>query len=160
MSLRVPSSRVAALGLALLIVSTAEAQFPRRPSPQQQHMQPIKTGGMLVLAGQNQLQLSTNTNQKILVMVQPDTEVSITGTAEMDYLKSGVTVEFVAEVDKLHKIKDKIIKMTIVTPTTDRPLGLSAPTFDAPEKKGDKKADPGIPARRRRPKGESLMPIR
>ena len=146
MSLRVLSSGVVALGLALLTVSTAPAQFPgnRRQQPQ---MDPIKTGGMLVLAGQDRLQLSTNTNQKILVMVRPDTEVSVTGTAELDYLKAGVVVEFVAEVDKLHKVKDEIIKMTVITPTAERPLGLSAPTFDAPEKKGEKneKAKPPAP---------------
>ena len=34
--------------------------------------------------------------------------MSVTGTAEQDYLKSGVTVEFVAEVDKTHTVKDKI----------------------------------------------------
>ena len=36
-------------------------------------MQPIKTGGTLVAAGQNQIQLSTNTNQTIYVMVGPNT---------------------------------------------------------------------------------------
>ena len=70
-------------------------------------MQPIKTGGTLVSADQNQIQLSTNTNQTIYVMFGPNTQVSVTGTAEQDYLKSGVTVEFVAEVDKAHTVKEK-----------------------------------------------------
>ena len=84
---------------------------------------------MLVQVGQGQLQLSTNMNQTIFVMVGPNTEVSVTGKAEPDYLKSGVNVEFVAEVDKTHTVKDKIIKMLIVTPTTERPAGLFAPSL-------------------------------
>ena len=84
------------------------------------------------------------------VMLGPETEVSVTGSAEQDYLKSGVTVEFVAEIDKTHTVKEKIIKMIIFTPTTEGP-GLFAPEFVAHEggEEGRRKAkplahDPGI----------------
>ena len=96
-------------------------------------------------------------------MVGPETEVSVTGTAEQDYLKSGVTVEFVAEVDKTHTVKEKIVKLLIVSPTTERPVGLFAPEFATPSKseKGEKGGegvkplppDPGS-ATRRRPRDE------
>ena len=143
MSLRLLSSGLVALGLALLIVPTAQAQFPRN---RMQNMQPIKTGGRLVQTTQDRIQISTNTNEKIVVMVGPETEVSVSGTAEQDYLKSGVTVEFVAEVDKAHVIKEKIVKLLVVTPTSERPVGLSAPEFATPDKKSEKnggeKAEP------------------
>ncbi len=153
MSIRVLPSGVVAFGLALLIVSTAEAQLPRNRNPGMQQMQPIKTAGTFVMAAQNQLQMSTNTNQKILVKFGPDTEVSVSGTAEQDYLKSGVNIEFVAEVDKNHTVQDKITHLLIITPTTDRPAGLFPPDFATPDKKdakgdGEKAkpfgADPGI----------------
>lgn len=161
MSLRLLSSGVVALSLALLLGSTALAQ-PFNPramqQQQQQRMQPIKTGGSLVAVGQNQIQISTNTNQTIYVMIGPDTEVSVTGSAEQSYLKSGVNVEFVGEVDKTHTVKDKVLKMLIVSPSTERPVGLFAPEFATPEKKGGKggKEDPfgaGPPAKGRKAGG-------
>jgi hypothetical protein len=150
MSLRVLSSGLVALGVALSIVSTAVAQgtqqqcaachagAARNPAVQQPQIQPIKTGGALVATGQNQIQLSTGVNQTLLVMTGPNTQVSVAGTAEQDYLKSGVTVEFVAEVDKTHAVKEKIGHLLIVSPTTDRPIGLFPPESATPEKKGEK----------------------
>ena len=110
---------------------------------QQQQPKPIKAGGTLVSVSQNQIQLSTNTNQKMFVMIRPETEVSVTGTAEQDYLKSGVNVEFVAEVDKTHTVKEKIVKLLIVSPTTERPAGLFAPDLATPSKseKGENGGD-------------------
>ena len=137
MSRRILSS-VVALGLLLSLVATAQSQpFRGNPAAQQQ-MEPAKTGGTLVQVGANQLQLSTNMNQTVYVMVGPNTEVTVTGKAEPDYLKANVNVEFVAEVDKTHTVKDKIIKMLIVAPTTDRPAGLFAPEFATPDKKSEK----------------------
>jgi len=133
------SSRVVTLAIALLFVSTVRAQNLRNMNPAMQRMQTmqsIKTGGKLVSASQSQLQLSTNANQTINVTIGPDTEVSVTGTAEQDYLKSGVTIEFVAEIDKTHAVKEKIIKLTVVSLSTDRPAGLSPPEFSTTEKKG------------------------
>ncbi len=128
--------------VSAVIVSTAQAQYPPRNRNQvMQQPQRIKIAGTLMTSGQNQIQLSTNTNQTIYVMMGPDTEVSVTGKAEQDYLKSGVSVEFVADVDKTHVVKDPIASMTVVTPTTDRPLGLSSPESTASQngaKKGDK----------------------
>ncbi len=121
MSLRVLSSGFVVLGIALLMVSPALAQR-RGPMP----MQDIKSGGTLVSVGPNQIQISTNTNQMIYVMFGPSTQLSVKGTAEQEYLKAGVVVEFEADVDKAHAVKDKITDLTIITPTTDRPLGLSA----------------------------------
>jgi len=167
---RVLCSGVVALAVALLFVSTAHAQIPRSRNPGVP-MQPIKTSGTLVSANQGQLQLATNTNQTIYVVLGQETEVSVTGTAEQDYLKSGVTVEFVAEIDKAHAVKEKINKMVVVSPTSDRPVGLFPPEFATPDKKGekdekadDKKAkplppDPGIgdaaPAKGRKPKKDA-----
>ncbi len=155
MSPRVLSSGVVALGVVLLTVSSALAQRNFNPG-----MRPVKYSGTLTTVEQNRIQLSTNTNQTILVMIGSDAEVSVTGTADKEYLnsKSKLIVEFVADVDKGDKgfmVKDKLDHLTIVTPTADRPVGLSAAEFATPEKKGEKgdkpkakevQADPPAPA--------------
>jgi hypothetical protein len=134
--------------------------------------QPVKISGTLIAANQNGIQISTSANQKILVGVRPDTQVSVTGTAEQDYLKSKskLTVEFVGEVDKGEKggyvVKDKIDKLLIVSPTADRPLGLSPADAATPDKKDEKgpktkeKANPlgGDPLAGKPAKGRSSVP--
>jgi len=164
MSFRILSSGVVVFSVAFLAVSTALAQRNNNPAMQQrmQGMQPIKTGGTLIAATPSQIQIATNTNQTMYVMVMPSTQISVTGTAEQDYLKSGVTVEFVAEVAKGGAVKDKISHLVVVTPTTERPVGLYPPESAAPDKKGDKAeplaADAGIgdapPAKGRKPHGK------
>ena len=134
MSLRNYSLGVIALVIAVLTPMPALAQHPGM------HTQEIKTEGTVVALNQNQLQLTTNTKQTVFVMFGPNTQVSVTGKAEESYLKAKVNVEFVADVEKGGTVKDKVFKMLIVSPTSDRPLGLFAPEFATPakSKKGDK----------------------
>jgi hypothetical protein len=134
MSLRNYSFGVIVLAIAVLTALPVLAQPPgMRP-------QEIKTAGTVVALNQNQLQLTTNTNQTIYVMFGPNTQVSVSGKAEESFLKSKVNVEFVADIEKGGAVKEKIFKMLIVSPTADRPLGLFAPEFATPTKgkKGDK----------------------
>jgi len=141
MSFRLLSTWFAALGVTLLMVSSALAQPPNRNNPGMQgmqRMQKIKVVGTFVTADQTHIQMSTNTNQPVMVLTGPDTEVSVTGTAEQEYLKSGVNVEFVAEVDKTHTVKDKITKLLVISPTADRPIGLFPPESATPVKKAGK----------------------
>jgi hypothetical protein len=97
---------------------------------------PIK--GTLISASANQLQIATDSKQTIYAMVGQNTKVSVTGTAEREYLKPGLAVEFVAEVAKGGAVKDKIDHLTLVTITGDRPAGLLPPEIGAAEKKGGK----------------------
>ena len=109
-------------------------------------MQRIKVVGTFVMADQTRIQMSTNTNQPIMVMTGPNTEVSVTGTATQDYLKSGVNVEFVAQIDKTHTVKEKVTKMLVISPTTDQPIGLYPPESATPDKKpgkGERHGPPG-----------------
>ena len=57
-------------------------------------------------------------------MFGPNTQVSVTGTAEQDYLKSGVTLNSWPRLTKRTRSRKRSSKLIIVTPTTDRPLGL------------------------------------
>jgi hypothetical protein len=151
MLLRIVSSAFVALSVVLLLGSTAKAQFPPRNRNQvMQQPQRIKISGTLVAVAQNQVQLTTNTNQTIYVMIVPETEVSVTGTAEQDYLKSGVAVELVADVAKGGAVKEQIKRLTVFSPTADRAVGLFPPDFSIPDKKDDNGAKagalpPGLP---------------
>jgi hypothetical protein len=102
----------------------------------QQRPQRMRTQGTFISANQSQLQLTTNTNQVMTIGLVQSTEVSVTGTAEQSYLKSGVLVEFVAEVPKGGAVAEKISQLTVVSPDADRPPGLYPPDT-APQKKSD-----------------------
>ena len=157
MSLRVLSLGFVTPIATLLLFSTAQAQLQRygnqavqqQQMQQMQQLQPVKSVGKLVSANPNQIQLTNGAGQTVDVMIGEDTEVSVTGKADPDYLKSGVTVEFLAEVAKGGTVKEKITHLSVVTPT-DRPIGLlSADTFALDQKKAGKedeeKADPVAP---------------
>jgi hypothetical protein len=130
--------------LPLIMVASAMAQPNyQRQAMQQQRPQRIKTGGTLVSASQSQIQITTNTNQSIMVMIGPNTTVNVTGTAEQDYLKSPVTVEFVAEVAKGGTVAEKISHLVVVSPSTDRPAGFYPPETAVTGSKGEKGGKPG-----------------
>ena len=130
-----------------------------------QQMQPIKSVGKLVAANANQIQSRTR-GPDDLRRDQRRYQVSVTGTADLDYLKSGVTVEFVAEVAKGGTVKEKITHLTVISPTTIGPLACTR-RRRSPEKKAAKDEDrrpirspdkaparrrPTAPARRLRPR--------
>jgi hypothetical protein len=133
----------AAGSFSLLFASSASAQVYNRnqamkQQQQQQRPQRIKTGGTFVSGNTSQIQITTNTNQSIMVTLGPKTEVTVSGTAEQDYLKSGVVVEFVAEVAKGGAVAEKISHMVVVSPSTDRPAGLYPPESTVLGKKAEK----------------------
>jgi hypothetical protein len=134
---------VVAGSFSLLFASSASAQVYNRnqamkQQQQQQRSQRIKTGGTFVSGNTSQIQITTNTNQSIAVTLGPKTEVSVSGTAEQDYLKSGVIVEFVAEVAKGGAVAEKISHLVVVSPSTDRPAGLYPPESTVLGKKIEK----------------------
>jgi hypothetical protein len=152
MSSRLISSSLLAVVLASLFISTAAAQQRRNPAAMQQpQLRPFSKDGALILTSQNTMQISAGGTDTIYVRLMPNTQVSVTGTAEQDYLKSGVTVEFQAEIDKAHTVKEKILRLCVVTATTDHPVGLFPPDFSIPDKK-DKKGGKGDSADNDKPK--------
>ena len=140
MSRRVLYFGFVALSVALLTVSTALAQPNRNAAMRQMQPQPIKTSGTLVSVDQNKglLQLSTNMNQPMYIRFADQTEISVSGKAEQDYLKPKVVVEFVAEVDAKHTVAEKISHLLVVSLTPDRPVGLLPPDSATHVRKADK----------------------
>jgi hypothetical protein len=70
------------------------------------------------------------------VYVQPTTSILVTGTADPEFLKVGLTVQFQANLDKDHKAKDSVGELTLVTPSRENPAGIFAPG-SSPQKLSD-----------------------
>src|SRR5262249_15868936 len=138
MSIRLFFLSLAVIAATLAAASPAAAQPNVRNPRMQQQMQKTKTSGTLVSANASQMQVATSTNESVYVMVGQGSEVTITGTAEQDYLKPSMFVEFTAEVGKGGKVDAKIDHLTICSQSEDRPAGLSAPDLAPAKKKGTK----------------------
>lgn len=77
----------------------------------------------------------------IMVGMNSQTEIHVTGTAEPGYLAPKMFVEFVADLSATGESKDKIDKLSICSPSSDRPAGLSEPLPQGDKKnKNDKDA--------------------
>jgi len=74
------------------------------------------------------------------VMVDPKAVVHVTGTAEPDFLRAGLSVRFTAELDKGGVAKEKVQQLTIFTPSPENPPGVR-PEGESPA--GDKPAEGG-----------------
>ena len=58
------------------------------------------------------------------IVVAPNAQVLVTGTATVDYLRPGQWVEFDVELDDQGAIKDKVEELTIITRSTEKPIGV------------------------------------
>ena len=58
------------------------------------------------------------------IVVAPNTQILVTGTATGSYLRPGQWVEFEVELDDQGAIKDKIDELTIITRSADKPIGV------------------------------------
>jgi len=73
---------------------------------------------------QGGIKMINKSNQPVVVMFTPTTEVHLTGTATADYIHQGVYVEFTAAVAKDHTVKEKISELTICSPSKEHGSGL------------------------------------
>jgi hypothetical protein len=87
----------------------------------------IDVDGKIEMIGSGRVTMHSSKGQAVMVIARQDTKVEFTGTASTDFVTPGVAIEFTADVDKKHNIKDKITEVTVITLGGDRPAGLSAP---------------------------------
>lgn len=124
-------------GLALVLLSTAEAQR-RPPGGGQLPGKEMSLDGTIRAVAGTQIQMTTNTNMPWMVGIFPQTKIELNGAAEASFLKPRMCVEFVADVAKDGKTKDKIGQMTIFTPNANRQLGLYPESAaGGPKKEGE-----------------------
>ena len=91
---------------------------PQGPSP-------LNLSGNVEITGKGGLKMKTAAGW-VLVQIARATKVQFTGKATRDFLKTGVPVEFTAEVDEKHVVNDAVTQLTIVSLSADRGPGLFA----------------------------------
>jgi hypothetical protein len=89
--------------------------------------EPFRAEGTYVGATPDGFQLLTDMNQTWMISVLPPTKVELTGTATPDYLHPGQQVRFSGEVEKGGEVKEKVNKLTIISPSPDSPPGVFPP---------------------------------
>ena len=123
-------------GLCMLLgVGVSQAQQWRgqqRPMPQQGA--PLNVKGTIVAIGSGSVKVLSN-NATMLFAIAPAAQIKVTGTAELDYLRPHVYIQFTAEAEKETGIvKEPVGKLTIASPPATPPA----------EKKHGKPADTGL----------------
>lgn len=123
-----------AVGLVVLPLAPAYGQ-PRGRVAQAPMAQAGEMQGTITGVANSMIQMKTATNETMVVGLTPMTAVRLTATAKPEALRSGMSVEFVAEVQKGGVVKDKVDHLTIFTPSQTRQPGLHPP--EAAVKKGE-----------------------
>jgi len=122
-------------------------------------LEPFTAEGTIQAVARGRIQMSTDSAQNWMLMVDPKAVVHVTGAAEPDFLRNGLSVRFTAELDKGGVAKEKIQQLTIFTPSPENPPGVW-PEGEGPaagkapegELRGGIDADDG-PAIRKAPEG-------
>ena len=112
------------LGAGLLMTAQAGpvcAQFPgQRPGPAVM----VQPGGTIEALRPGFLQIKSLTGQQSIIQLLENTTVHVIGMAKVDVISPGTFISFVAEVDKRRsEVQGKVGKLTIFTPSAERPLG-------------------------------------
>ncbi len=71
--------------------------------------------GNIEALGSGGLKVKTESGQTVVVTTSPATKVQYTGKATVDFLRNGVAIEFTAEVDEKHVVKEAVTQLTIVS---------------------------------------------
>jgi hypothetical protein len=118
-----------AVSLVLYLSVAAYGQYGqsrRRPQGGQQQPAEVNADGNVEAVGPGQIKMTNKSNQPMMVMVVAATKVHVTGSANPDYIRSGLYVEFTAEVSKEKTVSKKIEHLTVFSPTAEKGIGLSS----------------------------------
>ena len=122
------------LGLSLVSAFSIPAialgqQRPPRPKPE---VQPISLDGTVYAVARGQIQMKTTDSKPYQVYVQQGAQIRLLGSATPDFLKPGMAVEFVGDLDKTGKTNKEVDQLTIYT-VTERSSGLFPETAATPK---------------------------
>jgi len=149
---------LAACLLWVLPAAVYAQQFnPRaRNQPKRPAMERFAADGTIEMVAPGRILMLSASNQKWMIWLHREAEISVTGTAEADFLKAGHFIEFTATLDKRGNVKEKIAELTITTPSQTHPLGVwpGALAPDGADHFGAGNA-PGVAARLRRPQRQT-----
>jgi hypothetical protein len=100
----------------------------------------VNLDGNVEMVGRTFVRMMSKANQSVLVTITSATKVQFVGKATPEFLRKDLAVEFTADVDKKHNVKEAITQLTIITLTGEKGPGLfaegSASSSEA--KSGDK----------------------
>ena len=103
-------------GIALAAIpvhAQVQPQTPQVASPQ----------GTIEAVKPGMVKIATTGGDSWMVRIPPTAEIMVTGTAKPDFLKTGLCIEFLAEVNRRGKAQNKIEKLGIFTPSDLKFLG-------------------------------------
>jgi len=95
-----------------------------RNQPKQPAMERFAADGTIEMVAPGRILMLSASNQKWMIWLHREAEISVTGTAEVDFLKAGHFIEFSATLDKRGNVKEEIAELTITTPSQTHPLGV------------------------------------
>ncbi len=110
---------------------------------------PLKTSGTIKGVAPGVLQIATGEGDMWLLKVEAKPQdVTFSGTAEKSFLRTGMFVEFRAQISKKGVVAEPVASLTVFTPSEGRPLALDpdgvgggdGTLFNEP--KDDKKPEP------------------
>jgi hypothetical protein len=116
-----------AVGFCLLVVSSAAAQPNRNRNWNQQaprnlaDLREVQVSGKLESVEKGMLMIKVESTPCV-VIVQPQSKLGVSGTAQADYLKPGQLITFTADVDKKGQVAEPLKELRITVPSeTTRP---------------------------------------
>lgn len=102
----------------------------RNNNRQQPSGPPVDVSGTVEAVMPGYIKLTAVTGQVWVLQIDPAAKVKVLGKAKTDFLRPGLIVSFVADVDKRHSsVEEKITKLSLVTPSELYPIG-AAPALD------------------------------
>ena len=114
-------------------------------------LEDVSLEGTVFGVARGQIQMKTSDNKPYQVFVPQIAQVRLIGTATVDFLRSGLYVEFVGDLDEKGKTKKEVEQLTIFTPSAERQSGLYPEAGCSPPSADDKDKAAGAG---RRPGGD------
>jgi hypothetical protein len=158
---RIVVAALMVIGLPVLVQAQVNGRDPYGRNPygrQQIPAQPVEIHGTIQgVARGGIMVLDSNTQTTWRIAILPATKVQVTGTATADSLRTGLVLEFTAEIDAKGTIREKVGELTITSLTPQKQIGLfpsgevaagddqgglGGANGDAPKGKGGKAAKP------------------
>jgi hypothetical protein len=119
---------ILAAALVIGLPALLPAQYRDPYGRQRANVQPVAIKGAIQNIARGVIVvLDANTQVPWRIAILPATEVQVTGAVTADSLRSGVIVEFIAEIDGRGAIREKVDELTVTSLGPQKQMGLFPP---------------------------------